>query len=168
MNNGYLLVPSVDIPINLEQTTLAIPVPVGTQQVRASVVPTNAMRKRPQFGLEVQLFWTDSLGRPPLKRDKYVSYPKQKWSPEEIKEGLPDSGSAVGSPFGVLPHSVGPFPYEVNGAPAVTQINVAELPAGFDRVCVRYTLFGGSNGGPVNVAVVLEAMLADGTPLEFV
>jgi hypothetical protein len=167
MNNGFLLVPAFNHPINIEHSTTPVPVPAGTAWVRFSLVAPQPMRDRPQFGCRLQVWWTDFQNRTPLKRDLWVSYPKNAWSQEEIDEGLPISGHAVDSPPGLVPHDVGPFRYSVEGAPAVNQSDVLDNPAGFPLVFLRYTIFGGNNGSPVNVSVVLEALNQDGQPLEF-
>ena len=125
------------------------------------------MRDRPQFGFRLQMLWTDQFGRTPIVRENVYSLPKDAWNDDEIAQGLPNSGHAVGSPLGVVPHDVGPFPYEVEGAPQINFIEVAKLPAGYDRVFLRYTILGGNNGSPVNVSVVLEALTANWEPLEF-
>jgi hypothetical protein len=77
------------------------------------------------------------------------------------------SSHAVGFAPGVVPHDVGPFAYEVEQAPAVNQSDVETNPEGYPLVFLRYTILGGNNGSPVNVAVVLEAFDSAGNPLEF-
>jgi hypothetical protein len=167
MNNGFLLVPGFAHPINIEHSTTPVPVPPGTAWVRFSLVAAQPMRGRPQFGCQLQIWWTDSLNRQPLKRDLWNSYPKDSWSQEEIDSGLPISGHAVDSSPGMVPYDAGPFGYVVEGAPAVNQLNVMENPPGYPLVFLKYTIFGGNNGSAVYVAVVLEALDADGQPLEF-
>lgn len=167
MNNAYLVVPGYDHPINMEQSSVPVQVPNGTAAVRFSLVAAQPMRDRPQFGARLQIWWTDAQNRTPLKRDLWQSFPKPAWTPEEIEEGLPISSHAVGSPPGIVPHDVGPFPYVVEGAPAVNQGDVLGNPPGYTHVLLRYTILGGNNGSPVNVAVVLEAFDGDGNPLEF-
>ena len=167
MKNVYLLVPSWDCPINNEQTTQHVGIPPGTSIVRFSLVAAQPMRDRPQFGFRLQILWTDQFGKTPIVRENVYSLPKDAWNDDEIAQGLPNSGHAVGSPFGVIPHDVGPFPYEVEESPQINFLEVAKLPAGYDRVFLRYTILGGNNGSPVNVAVVVEALTENWEPLEF-
>lgn len=167
MKNAYLLVPSRDTPINIEQVTVPMAVPAGTAVVRFSLVAAQPMRFRPQFGARLQVWWTDSQNRTPLKRDFWESKPKPHWTDEEVLDGLPVSSHAVGFAPGVVPHDVGPFAYEVEQAPAVNQSDVETNPEGYPLVFLRYTILGGNNGSPVNVAVVLEAFDSAGNPLEF-
>lgn len=169
MNNAFLVVPGWNCPISIEHTTTPVRVPTGCTDVRFSLVSAQPMRDRPQFGAVLQVWWTDELGRTPVKRDLWKSEPKQSWTPEEIEEGLPISGHAVGEVPGIVPHDVGPFAYEVEGSPAVDS---NDRPDGYDRVFLKYTVLGGNNGSPVYLSVVLEAFHADisqgiFTPLEF-
>lgn len=168
MNNAFMVVPAFNHPINIEHATTPLPVPPGTAWVRFSLASAQPMRDRPQFGARLQIWWTDSLGRIPIARDLWFSLPRDRWEDIEIQEGLPIASHAVDSPPGIVPHDVGPFAYVVEQAPAVNQADVVKLPAGYDRVFLKYTLLGGNNGSPVNVAVVLEALDASEQPLEFV
>lgn len=167
MKNAILVVPPRDTPINLEQVTVPVAVPAGTAAIRFSLVAAQPMRENSEFGSRLQIWWTDRQRREPIRRDPWESLPKPSWSPEEEKEGLPISGHTVGSPPGVIPYDVGPFAYAVEGSPAVNQIDVADNIEEYPLAFLRYTILGGNRGGPVNVAVVLEAMDADGNPLEF-
>jgi len=167
LNNAYLLVPSWNCPINIEQVTSPIRLPAAARWVRFSLVTTQPMRDKPRFGARLQIRWTNVFGMQPIYRDPWESPPKDAWTEDEIAQGLPVSGHPVGSPPGIVPHDVGPFAYEVEQAPAVNQVDLQKLPSGYDLAFVSYTILGGNNGSPVNVAVVVEALAADGSPLEF-
>jgi hypothetical protein len=166
--NAYLVVPGYQCPVNIQHSTTPVVVPEGTTRVQFSLVSTQAMRDRPQFGAEIQIYWTDGNNRTPIKRSLWKSTPRAEWPQIEIDEGLPISGHAVGSPPGIIPHDVGPFDYVCEQSPAV---NDGDRPEGCDRAFLRYTILGGNNGSPVYIAVVLEAFV-DGDegawiPLEF-
>jgi hypothetical protein len=171
MNNAYMVSPGFNHPINTRFSTPPMPVPAGTQVVRFSVVPTQPMRRRPQYGVEGQIGWTDAQNRTPIRRDKLISKPKGAWSEEEQQTGLPDAGHTVGKPLGAVSSSVGPFAYEIEQSPSVSQSDVVTNPAGFTHVFLEYYILGGSNGGPVFVSIVLEAFSIDENggwvPLEF-
>jgi hypothetical protein len=98
-----------------------------------------------------------------LPRNALPFPPRDSWAEDEE---IPTSGHAVGSPPGVIPDVPGPFPYVVEQSPALDQVDVAKLPAGYDRVFLRYTLLG-NRGNPVNAAVVFEALDSQEQPLEF-
>lgn len=169
MNNGYLVVPGANHPIGIQHTSTAVAVPAGTTDVRFSLVSYQPMRDRPQFGAILQVLWTDATGRTPVKGGRWQSLPKDSWAQEEIDEGLPIAGHAVGSDPGLVPHDVGPFAYVAEGSPAVIG---NERPEWATHVLLQYMLLGGNNGGAVYVSVVLEAFAVDyvaGTnaPLEF-
>jgi len=168
MNNAFLLVPSQNFPINVSQITVPMQLPSAAAAVSFSLVTPQQMQDRPRFGSVLEIFWTSQTGAAPIRRGYWSQPPKDFWAPEEIAEGLPISGHAVGSPPGIVPHDVGPFQYDVEGSPAVNQVDLDKLPAGYDLVYLRYTILGGNNGSPVNVAAVVQAFSADGTPLEFV
>ena len=167
MNNAFLLVPSWDCPINVEHTTERIKLPSGSAIARFSLVAAQPMRDRPQFGFRLQMVWTNQLGQNPVVRENLVSFPKAEWSQQEIDDGLPVSAHAVGSPPGIVPHDVGSFAYQVEGAPAINFVEIHKLPAEYDHAFLRYTILGGNNGSPVNVAVVVEGLTENWEPLEF-
>jgi hypothetical protein len=167
VNNAYVVVPGYSCPINVTQETARIAVPSGTEWVRVSLVSSQLMRLRPQFSARLQILWTDTNNRTPIRRDFWEEKPRPAWTPEELQEGLPVAGHAAGSPPGIVPHDVGPFEYIVEGSPAVNQLFVDRNPPGYDRLYAEYTIFGGNNGGPVYCSVVVEALKMDGTPLEF-
>ena len=169
MNNAFLVVPGWNAPVRNEHVTTPVRVPDGCTDVRFSLVSTDEMRKLPQFGQIMQVWWTDANGKTPIKRDLFQNFGKPSWSQDELAEGLPTSGHAVGSAPGVVPHDAGPFAYEVEGSPAV---NASDRPEGYTHAFLRYTVLGGNNGSPVYVSVVLEAFTNDeasgsSIPLEF-
>ena len=169
MNNGYLIVPGANHPINIEHTSQPVAIPAGTTNIRFTLVSYQPTRDRPQFGCRMFAFWTDDSGRGPARAGIFQSLPRDEWHPIEIGEGLPLAGHAVGEVSGIVPHDVGPFAFVGEQSPAVDGNNRPEWAT---HAFVRYTLLGGNNGGPVYVSVVAEAfahdmVTGDTTALEF-
>ena len=169
MNNGYLIVPGTNHPINLEHTCQPVPIPANTTDIRFSLVSYQPTRERPQFGWRMFAFWTDANGRGPAPAGLSYSAPRDEWPQIEIDEGLPKAAHAVGESYGIVPHDVGPFAFEQEQSPTV---DGNDRPDWATHAFVRYTLLGGNNGGPVYVSVVAQAFdhdLTTGntTPLEF-
>lgn len=166
MINGYVVVPRWSCPINNQQTTTPIRLPAGCAQFQWSIVSAQPMRERSQFGCDLVSFVTDDRGTATVKADRWVSYPAANWQPEDVADGLPVAGHAVGSPAGVIPHDVGPFAYVVEESPAVYTIRQGpNADPQYTHALLQYTILGGNNGSPVQVAVVLEAFDEHGQPL---
>lgn len=166
MNNGYLVVPGWNCPAQNQQKSALVKLPLGCAHFQWSIVSSEPMRQRSQFGCLLIAYATDDRGLPPIKCDQWVSYPADNWQPGDIADGLPTAGHAVGSPPGVIPHDVGPFEYAVEDSPAVYTIRQGNnADAKYTHAFLEYTILGGNNGSPVYVAVVFEAFDENGQPL---
>lgn len=155
MKNAYLLVPGFQCPVSNVQDSAAYVVPAECNGIRFSVVTYQPTRDRPQFGLILEVWWTDAANRTPVRRGRWESLPRDSWTAEEIADGLPISGHAVGSPPGLVPHDVGPFQFNFEQSPAIQ----CERAEGCDRAFLRYTILGGNNGSPVYISIVAEPLL---------
>jgi hypothetical protein len=169
VNNGYMVVTGVNHQIAIQHTCQPVLIPPDATDIRFSLVSYQPTRERPQFGWQMFAFWTDAHGRGPAPAGLSYSAARDEWPQIEIDEGLPKAGHTVGEAYGIVPHDVGPFPFEREQSPSV---DGNDRPEWATHAFVRYTLLGGNNGGPVYVSVVAEAFahdLATGntTPLEF-